>query len=281
MNLKTFFLIFFLGFACMRLSAQQFTIGTFNLRYANTVDTGNLWPQRLPVVANLIRFHQFDIFGTQEVLINQLKDLKTALPQYEYYGKGRDDGKQAGEHSSIFFLKDKFNLIDSGDFWLSAHPEVPGKGWDATCCNRICSWVYLQEKGTGKKFYFFNTHFDHRGRIARVESGKLILKKIREIAGNEPVMLTGDLNGGQSSEWYGVLANSGLLTDAYSQVEHPYLNNSSFNNFGKNVSGFEIIDHIFLSKHFVAKRWGVLTDTYHGKYPSDHSPVLADVILMQ
>jgi endonuclease/exonuclease/phosphatase family metal-dependent hydrolase len=279
--MKTYLFILMLSLAGLRLSAQQFTVGTFNLRYANTTDSGNLWPVRLPVVANLIRFHQFDVFGTQEVLINQLNDLKHILPQYEYYGHGRDDGKQGGEHSSIFFLKEKFNLLDSGDFWLSTRPEVPGKGWDATCCNRICSWIYLQEKSTGKKFYFFNTHFDHQGKIARVESAKLILRKIRAIAGEEPVIFTGDLNGSQRSEWYAILANSGLIFDSFSQVKHPYLNNPSFNNFGKNVSGDEVIDHVFVSRHFVAKRWGVLTDTYHGKYPSDHSPVLADVSLIQ
>ncbi len=281
MNLKTYFFILVLGFAGTRLSAQQFTVGTFNLRYANTTDTGNLWPSRLPAVASLIRFHQFDVFGTQEVLIDQLNDLKNTLPQYEYYGRGRDDGKEAGEHASIFFLKEKFNLLDSGDFWLSTHPDVPGKGWDATCCNRICSWVYLQEKSSGKKFYFFNTHFDHQGKIARVESAKLILRKIRAIAGNEPVIFTGDLNGSHSSEWYGILANSGLISDTYGQVKYPYLNSPSFNNFGKNILDNEVIDHVFVSRHFVAERWGLLTDTYHGKYPSDHFPVLVDVILMQ
>ena len=140
--------------------AQKIIIGTFNIRYDNPRDSGNLWVDRAPIVSNLIRFHDFDVLGIQEGLKNQLNDISAALPEYAIYGKGRDDGKDAGEHSAIYYKKDRFNLIKSGDFWLSETPDKPGKGWDATCCNRICSWVYLEDKGTKKRFYTFNVHFD-------------------------------------------------------------------------------------------------------------------------
>lgn len=269
----------FLLLAFSQLFAQKLVVGTYNLRNDNKGDIGNLWVQRAPIVANLLRFHQYDVFGIQEGFKNQLDDLSKALPEYEHYGLGRDDGKEGGEHSSVFYRKDKFKLLKKGDFWLSEHPDQPGLGWDATCCNRICTWVYLQDLRTGKKFYYFNAHFDHEGVVARVESSKLILAKIKEIAGSTPTIFTGDLNGDHKSDSYLILAKSDFLTDTYNQVEHPYENNSSFNSFGGNVKGFGVIDHVFVTKGFTASRWGILTDTYHGKYPSDHFPVLVDVVL--
>jgi endonuclease/exonuclease/phosphatase family metal-dependent hydrolase len=141
MKHKFFLLLVLIIIINLSISAQTFTVATYNLRYDNRGDSGNLWVNRAPVQANLIRFHDFDVVGIQEGLINQLEDLSKALPQYTRYGIGRDDGKASGEHSAIYFKKDKFKLLNSGDFWLSQTPDKPGKGWDATCCNRICSWV--------------------------------------------------------------------------------------------------------------------------------------------
>lgn len=274
MKLKFIFLAAISCALALTVKAQSLTVATFNIRYANQSDTGNLWIDRAPVVANLIRFHDFDVFGIQEGLIQQLNDISNALPEYARYGLGRDDGKDVGEHSAIYYRKDKFKLLNKGDFWLSENPDKPGKGWDATCCNRICSWVYLQDLQTQKTFYMFNVHFDHQGVIARRESGKLMLKKIKTIAKNEPVVLTGDLNGDHNSEWYKTIANSDILTDVYTNVKYPYHNNSSSNGF-RTPRGMKVIDHIFMSKHFSAKKWGILTDTYFGKFPSDHFPVKA------
>ena len=256
---------------------QRIVVCTYNLRFDNAADTGSRWAQRGPVVASIIRFYDFDIFGTQEGLINQLEDLSAALPAYARYGIGRDDGKDAGEHSEIFYKKDRFKLLDKGDFWLSQTPEKPSLGWDATCCNRICSWVKLQDKKSGKKLWCFNVHYDYQGMVAREESSKLLLARIKQIAGDGMVILTGDLNGGHSTGWYQRLATSGLLLDTYAQAQYPYTNNPSFNGWGSQVGGDEIIDHIFTTKQFKVLRWGILSDTYHGKYASDHFPVLAEV----
>ncbi|MCX2472720.1 endonuclease/exonuclease/phosphatase family protein [Pedobacter sp. MC2016-05] len=260
------------------VQAQKITVGTFNIRYDNPADSGNLWKDRAPVVANLIRFHQFDILGVQEALKNQLADISSALPEYDRYGKGRDDGKDGGEHSAIYFKKDRFKKVKSGDFWLSETPDKPGKGWDATCCNRICSWVLLEDVKNKQQFYAFNVHYDHQAMVARKESSKLMLQKIKEIAGNSPVLLTGDFNGGRDSEWYQTLAKSGAISDVYGAVKYPYANNASANGF-RTPRGNGVIDHIFMSKQFNASRWGILTDTYFGKFPSDHFPVLAEVEL--
>lgn len=256
-------------------AAQQLKVATFNIRMETSADQGNLWKDRATPVANLIRYHDFDVFGTQEGFKNQLDDISERLPAYARYGKGRDDGGDKGEHSAIFYKKDQFTLLQSGDFWLSETPDRPGKGWDARCCNRICSWVALKDKKTGKKFYFFSVHFDHEGKIARVESAKLMLKKIAAIAGRSNAVLVGDLNGDRNSEWYRILENSTLLRDSYGDVKEPYANNGSFNAFGKSVDRTEVIDHIFVTRNGNARSWGILTDTYHGKYPSDHFPVEA------
>jgi endonuclease/exonuclease/phosphatase family metal-dependent hydrolase len=280
MKIRLLFLVALSLLSGLFVSAQDLRVATYNLRYINKNDSinGNGWHMRSPAIIALIRFHDFDVFGTQEGYKNQLDDITDALPQYVYYGRGRNDGKDKGEHSAIFYKKDKFKLLDKGDFWLSQTPDKPSLGWDATCCNRICSWVYLQDKKSGKKFYFFNAHFDHQGVQARQESSKLVLQKIKDIVGKAPALFTGDLNGSQSSDWYKAIVNSGLLKDTYFQVKYPYANNASFNGFGATKSdNNEIIDHIFISDDFAVKKWGLLTDTYHGKYPSDHFPVVAEI----
>jgi endonuclease/exonuclease/phosphatase family metal-dependent hydrolase len=276
MKLKKQLFVCLLVLFAFSTNAQTLRVATYNMRNDNRSDSlaGNGWQQRYPYIANLIQFHDFDIFGTQEVLYHQILDLSKMLPEYDFYGIGRDDGKDAGEHSEIFYKNDKFKMLAHGDFWLSETPDKPGLGWDATCCNRICSWVLLQDKKSKKKFYVFNTHYDYQKDLARNESSKLMLRKIQQIAGSNPVIFMGDLNGGNDSEWYKTITNSGFLKDTYVQVKNPYANNGSFNAFGKAVNSNEIIDHIFISNQFSVEKWGILTDTYHGKYPSDHFPVL-------
>lgn len=273
-----YFLLLFSVIQFSIAQAQMLRTATFNIRYETTADQGNLWADRKVYVANLIRFHDFDVFGTQEGYKNQLDDIQTQLPEYARYGIGRDDGITKGEHSAIFYKKDRFELLKSGDFWLSETPEKPGFGWDARI-NRICSWVQLKEKKSGRKFYCFNVHYDHQGMVARRESSKLLLVKIKLIAGDAPVLLTGDFNGNHSTEWYQLIADSDLLRDTFKEVKYPYVNNGTFQSFGRNYTAADIIDHIFITRHFSVKRWGVLTDSYNGKFPSDHFPVMAEVQL--
>jgi endonuclease/exonuclease/phosphatase family metal-dependent hydrolase len=260
----------------LSMHAQSIIVGTFNIRYDNPRDSGNLWVDRKAYVASLIRFHDLDVFGTQEGLKHQLDDIQQQLPQYERYGIGRDDGATKGEYSAIFYKKEKFTLLKSGDFWLSETPDKPGFGWDARI-NRICSWVQLKDKTSGQSFFCFNVHFDHQGMMARKESSKLLLSKMQSISGKDPVILTGDFNGDHTTEWYQTLASSGIIKDSFREVQYPYVNNGSFQNFGRNFNTNDIIDHIFISSHFNTKRWGVLTDSYSGKFPSDHFPILTEL----
>jgi len=272
--------------------AQRINVATFNVRNDNNrqdAAQGDGWKQRYPVIASLILFHEFDIFGTQEALHHQLEDLKSTLPHYAYIGKGRDDGKEAGEYSAIFYNMDKFKVLEEGNFWLSPNTEVPNKGWDAVL-PRICSWAKFQSKENGKTLYFFNVHFDHVGKVARSESAKLILEKVKALAGNHTSILTGDFNVDQQSDSYLLLNNSGILQDAYTQAHLVYALNGTFNSFDPNKKTDSRIDHIFLTKDFEVLKYGVLTDTYRSagkdasqgdraRTPSDHFPVMATIVL--
>lgn len=245
------------------LNSTAMTIATYNLRNANSGDSiaGNGWGQRYPHIANLCRFHGFDIFGTQEGKYHQLQDLKEAMPGYDYIGVGRDDGKHAGEHSAIFYATDKFDLLDSGDFWLSTDTGHPNLGWDAACI-RICTWGKFRVKASGFIFVYFNLHMDHVGVVARAESAKLILDKIRNFPEKYPVILSGDFNVDQNSESYLLLENSGVMRDAYTTAEFVYAPNGTFNAFRTDGFTDNRIDHIFLSEDFKVRKYGILTDTY-------------------
>ncbi|MFB6456416.1 endonuclease/exonuclease/phosphatase family protein [Chitinophaga sp. Hz27] len=266
--------------------AQRFTVGSYNLRYDNKSDSlhGNGWQRRYPVIANLLRFHGYDIFGTQEGLKHQLQNLKDSLPGFAYIGVGRDDGKEAGEHSAIFYNTQLFKVEKQGNFWLSEVEDKPNKGWDAVL-PRICTWGLFKEIKTGFTFYMFNLHMDHVGVQARAESAKLILKKIREMTAGRPVILTGDFNVDQNSESYLLLANSNVLFDAYTTTKLRYALTATFNNFKPDVTSDKRIDHVFLTKDFIVQRYGILDDTYRSqdgdtgvaRLPSDHFPVLVEV----
>ncbi|WP_276091475.1 endonuclease/exonuclease/phosphatase family protein [Pedobacter sp. JY14-1] len=301
---KRLFSIFLFSLFVLSGHAQQLNIATFNLRYKNNGDErkGNGWEQRMPVIADLIRFHDFDIFGTQEGLHEQLLDLTGKLTEYSYVGVGRNNGKEAGEHAAIFYKKNMFKLISSGNFWLSEKPEKPNRGWDAAL-PRICSWGQFEHIASGKKFFFFNTHFDHVGLVARRESAKLILSKIGELAGDHSAILTGDFNVDQTNEIYDILTGS-VLQDTYETAHFKYALNGTFNHFDINTKTNSRIDHILHTPCIVVKRYGVLTDSYRtmknggrnistsgnfpkevslqeyeARLPSDHFPVMVVVEL--
>ena len=250
---------------CTQAQNASFNVATYNLRQQNGNDdaAGNGWEQRAPIVAQLIQFHDFDIFGTQECFIHQLKDMKEALPGYDYIGVGRDDGKEKGEHSAIFYRTDKFDVIEKGDFWLSETPDVPSKGWDAVL-PRICSWGHFKCKDTGFEFLFFNLHMDHIGKKARVESAFLVQDKMKELGKGKdlPAILTGDFNVDQTHQSYDAFVSKGILCDSYEKCDFRYAINGTFNDFDPDSFTESRIDHVFVSPSFHVKRYGVLTDTY-------------------
>ena len=245
--MKKKLLLFALILASLQLTAQQMLVGSYNIRYKNWNDSvqGEHWQKRCQVICDQVNFMSPDIFGTQEVLWEQLQDMKNALDGYDYIGIGRDDGERGGEHEAIFYKKDKLQLLNHGDFWLSETPEKPGLGWD-------------QEK----VFYFFNLHMDHVGVVARREAAKLVVAKIREIAQGDPVILTGDFNVDQNDEIYTIFTNSGLLKDSYDAARIRFAENGTFNAFKTNYFITSRIDHVFVSPSAKVEAYGVFTDSY-------------------
>ena len=180
--------------------SQDLNVMTFNIRYNTMSDSVNAWPYRKDKVASQVLFHEAHILGVQEALHDQMLDLQERLSQYKYAGVGRDDGKEKGEYSAIFYDTARLQALQTKTFWLSETPEVPGsKSWDAAI-TRIVTWIKFRDKKTKKIFFAFNTHFDHIGKIARRESAKLLLQKIKEIAGNTPAVITGDFNAEPADE---------------------------------------------------------------------------------
>ena len=276
-----------------------FTAASYNLRNANSADSlqGDGWGNRCPIIARLVQFHEFDIFGTQEGLRHQLDSLKTSLPKYDYIGVGRNDGKKEGEHAAISYRVDKFELLEHGDFWLSETPEKPSVGWDAVL-PRICTWGHFKYKDTGFEFLFFNLHMDHIGKQAREESALLVQQKMKEIGENLPAILTGDFNVDQTHRSYLALTESGILRDAFEVADLRYATNGTFNGFDSDNYTESRIDHVFVTPTFHILKYGVLTDSYRrmkegnqkasvkdcpeeisirsyeSRIPSDHFPVM-------
>ncbi len=263
----------FLSFVPLIGSAQKIRVATYNIRLQTTQDSGNLWQDRKEALCQVIRYHEFDIFGIQEAFDNQLQDILTLLPSYRHIGVGRDDGKKKGEHSAILYNPLRFELMREGTFWLSdSDTKKSNKGWDAAL-PRICTWGIFKDLQNNRSFIFMNTHFDHKGKVARLESAKLILTKAQELAQGLPIIITGDLNVNENSEAYQSFALSPLVQDTHDKADIVYEPNSTFNGWGKSLKAKSRIDHIFVSPSFKVKKYGILTDTYLGKYPSDHFPV--------
>lgn len=201
--------------------------GTFNIRLQNGGDekAGVGWSVRRDRVADYIKRNHIDVIGMQEVLHTQLEDLLQRLPEYDYVGVGRTDGATKGEYSPVFFLKERFEVLEKGNFWLSETPDVPGSvGWDAAL-ERIASYAKLRDKATGKVFMAVNTHFDHVGVKARRESAKLIMRKIQEIVGTRPAVVTGDFNVTEDDEAYttmlgGEMVNGQLMNCKFNDAYH-------------------------------------------------------------
>lgn len=263
--------------ACtLGVAAQQLQVGTYNIRCENSTDNlnGNGWVARCPHVTELIRKYDFDLFGAQEVTQRQLMDLRDRLPEYGSIGVGRDDGKERGEYSPIFYKKADFKVLKSGTFWLAPNDSIPNIGWDAAL-PRICTWASLQPS-EGARFWFFNLHMDHLGKVARLESAKLVLRKIKEFCGTDPVILVGDFNMDQNSAGYAELAFSGLLKDAYRLAGVKKAGKPTFNDYDLNAAGDERIDHLFVTLPVEVLRYELLMDTYQSdktRLPSDHYPV--------
>jgi endonuclease/exonuclease/phosphatase family metal-dependent hydrolase len=276
-RIKLLFSVILVILTTLKMHSQKINVMTFNIRLETPNDGLNQWKYRKDKVADMLFFYDVDICGMQEVLYSQIKDLSDMLPGWAYAGKGRDDGETGGEFSPVFYRKDKFEHLLSNTFWLSTSPEKPGKSWDAAI-NRVVTWVKLREKTSGKEFFVFNSHFDHIGREARKESALLLTKKIRQLAGNHPVILTGDFNSTPDDQPYGIL-NAELSDSRNISLTPAFGPESTFNGFAQSEFENMRIDYIFVSNGIKVLKYATLSHTWGGRFASDHHPVLARIQL--
>lgn len=260
------------------LQAQSVRLMSYNIRYDNPADGEDAWPVRRELLASQLRFHQPDVLGVQEALHHQLSWLQAQLGPYARVGVGRDDGGSQGEYSAILYRTDRFELLDSATFWLSPSPDKPSVGWDAAL-PRICTRVLLQEKTSGRQLWVYNTHFDHMGQNARLQSALLLVDSLRAV--NTPqtgVVLMGDLN--SEEQQAPIVAIRSLLQDALEASQQPPFGpRGTFNGFKFHEPVRLRIDYIFTSRGMAVERFATLSDSRDCHYPSDHLPVVADIRL--
>ena len=287
--MKRIIILFAAAAFALSASAQELNVASFNIRNGKSLKPGqelpkkgdyakwNGWDHRKQILCDMINLEAFDIFGSQEVRKGQLDDMLAMLPDYDYIGVGRDKGDDRGEFSPVFYRKDKFEKLDGGTFWLSPTPNVPSKGWDAKY-NRICSWGKFLHKESGKKVYFLNVHFDHRGVQARIEASKQIAEYVKKNCKGATVILSGDFNVTQNSDSYKVLATSKVLKDTYDLAKYRFEPTGTFNGFNPRRFTNCRIDHLFVSKGVKVSRWDVLTYHYYfDKYAAEGKVAPADI----
>ena len=243
---------------------------SYNVRYLNQKDGDNNWEFRKHASINMVNDERPTVFGLQEAVKAQVEFLDENLPDYDYYGVGRDDGAEKGEFMAIFYRKNDVKLLDHGTFWLSATPDIPSKGWDGACF-RTCTWALFECKATGKHFAHFNTHLDHRGKEAQREGLKTIAAKIQELVDADvPVFLSGDFNTRTDQPIYEPL--KAIMTDSRelaAETDH----RGTYTGFRVRENPV-VVDHIFVRGAEVDKFQVLCDKNYGAPYISDHWPVL-------
>jgi endonuclease/exonuclease/phosphatase family metal-dependent hydrolase len=263
-----------LAFFSLGSSAQEFSAMTYNIKYDNTHDLVNNWNDRKASMVSLLKHYDPGIIGMQEVLERQLNYLNESLPKFKSMGVGREDGKKKGEYSPILYNSEKFHLLQGKTFWLSETPEKISVGWDAAL-ERICTYGLFEDLGTKKKFWVFNTHFDHKGVLAREKSVELIISKIKEINSDGlPVILMGDFNLTPDQKPIQMLRKA--LSDGKNASKKTFYGpTGTFNGFEQDRILNDRIDYIFIKNGIVTSYQHIDDRMENNKHISDHLPVLA------
>ncbi|MEQ9299517.1 MAG: endonuclease/exonuclease/phosphatase family protein [Cyclobacteriaceae bacterium] len=256
--------------------AQEMKIISFNIRYANQTDGNNIWELRRQSVQDFINYESPDFFGLQEAVDAQVKDFEKTATGYKWIGVGRDDGKNGGEFTPLFYDSGKWELLESGTFWLSETPEAPSSSWDAAL-PRICTWGAFRHKVSGAEVGVFNTHFDHVGKEARLNSARLILDKMGKIVNSDKVILIGDFNAEPESPPISALTER--LIDTYSAAASSLGQVGTFNGFNIQEIPSRRIDYVFTSEGFRIKKYETDSRIINGRYLSDHFPVIVELEL--
>ncbi len=251
---------------------DDFTLISYNIRNSGANDGINSWENRKVLTVNMINQEKPDLICMQEVLNDQLNFVYDELPDYDFIGVGRDDSVRRGEIMAIFYRNDLYKLLGNGNFWLSETPDKVSRGWDGVC-RRMVTWGHFKNLKSGKTFFCFNTHLDHKGAVARKESIKLIIKKIESITtgSDEPVFLTGDFNATIDNPIFTPLIN--YMHQA--RTDAPVSDNKcTYNGYGLGRESPSVIDHIFYL-NAVPVSFTTLDESYGDGYISDHFPVKA------
>ena len=278
-KLSQFVIALLLMVSAVPLAATELNVMTFNIRYDNRGDGLNNWRFRAAHVAGMFEHHDVAVAGLQEVLHRQLNELKKRLPNYQFVGVGREDGKQKGEYAPVCFRKDLLVLERSDTIWLSTTPGKPGsKSWDSSL-PRIATLAWLKEKKGSQKWLIVNTHFDHRGAVARRESAALIARHVNRVSHLDqlPVVVMGDLNCLPDSEPYRNFLR-GEFKDALLQSKTKHQGPmSTWNGFGKTVTKGRRIDFVFVGPRLKVLQHKIDARQFKGRFPSDHCPVIARI----
>lgn len=268
----TLSLLFFSNFMVASTADDTITVISYNIRLNTPDDGDNIWDNRKGASVKMVNMENPDFLCVQEAYFVQLEYMLNNLPKYSYIGVGRDDGAHAGEHMAILYDKERFEVIQHGDFWLSETPDKCSRGWDAAC-HRIVTWGYFRDKKTDRRIYCFNTHLDHIGEIARRESVKLITARIKSIVQDKraAVFLTGDFNSPVENEIFKPLKK--ILRQA--RKDAPITDDKgTFNGWGSAPNNI-VIDHIFY-KNCKSLIFKTLNQNIYGRaFISDHFPVKA------
>lgn len=256
-------------------SHGKFKLMSFNVRYQNSSDnsSGHGWDKRREGVYAMLKVEKPLLMGVQECLAGQRSDILKNVPEYNAIGVGRDDGKEAGEIMAIFYLKDSVSIEKWGTFWLSASPDKVSKGWDAACY-RTCTWAHVRLKRSGKEFMYFNTHLDHQGTVARRESVKLIVDKIKTLNTNYlPCVLTADFNSSEDDAIFDVLRLQMKSARKTAPVTDSY---ATYNAFQNSAGSGSVIDHIFYSGSLTPSEYKTVRSKWKNiDFISDHYPIYA------
>ena len=279
MKIKKLFTAICLIFVALSFAQNSIDVMSYNIRLGSADDGENHWNIRKDKLKDLINYYEADFIGMQEAQKQQIEYLLENNSLYGFLGKPRDEGENS-EFSCIFYLKNKYKVLQQDTFWLSETPEKSTKSWDAAY-PRIVTYGLFENIKTKKKIWVLNTHFDHVGVVARQKSAEIILKKIKQLQGkqNLPVVLTGDFNSFKTDTWMQPLLNNLQEASSHS-ITKPYGGTATWNAFNFKEKPVDQIDFIFTSKNnTVIKKFRTITDFYDFKYPSDHLPIISRIEL--
>jgi endonuclease/exonuclease/phosphatase family metal-dependent hydrolase len=266
-------------------SGLELHVTSSNIRYGTAADGINVWDERKALLIEVLKAQTFDSAGLQEALEFQLDELDEALPDYDRVGVGRDDGVAQGEFSAILYLKDRYEAVASGTFWLSDTPEVPGSMTWGNTLPRICSWARLKHVASGRHYYHFNAHLDHLSQPSREKSVALIATRIAaRPEPNDPVILTGDFNAEPDNVAIEYLLGSSpienmqtpaTLVDAWLSLHGNDANSTTYHAWNGGMTGGTHIDYVMFGSGVSAKSSEIVFTHDGDVYPSDHYPVSA------